>query len=145
MLIPLPKDMMARLSYPTIEEYSNIIMNTLFNDIDISRLFKTALASNVKIKLNKSIFVYFTRCILWIEQRSIDIKIYCFTIKLLYFIYTDTYHKNAYRGNYSSITDTFTIRGIYSSITDTSTISFIRGFYFSITDTSNLGISLSDT
>jgi hypothetical protein len=64
MLIPLPKDVMARLSYPTIEEYSNIIMATLLNNIDFSRLLVTALASNKKIKLNKSIFVYFTRCIL---------------------------------------------------------------------------------
>jgi hypothetical protein len=48
--------MTARLSYPTIEEYSNIIMATLLN-INISRLLVTALANDKKIKLNKSIFV----------------------------------------------------------------------------------------
>ena len=63
MLIPLPKDMMAWRSYPTIEEYSSITLATL-NDRKFSRLVVTALASNIKIKLNKSIFVRLTRCIL---------------------------------------------------------------------------------
>jgi hypothetical protein len=60
MLIPLPKSVTARLSYPTIEEYSNITLATLFN-INFYRLIVvTALASNKKIILNKSILVYLT-------------------------------------------------------------------------------------
>ena len=49
MLIPLPKDVIVRLSYPTIEEYSNIIMATLFNNLDFSRLLVTA--NNKKLNL----------------------------------------------------------------------------------------------
>src|SRR5688500_17038039 len=64
MLIPLPKDVISRLSYPTIEEYSNIIMATLLNNIDFSRLKATALANDKKIKLTLSIFAYFITIIL---------------------------------------------------------------------------------
>jgi len=64
MLIPLPIDVMAILSYPTIEEYSYIIMATLLNNINFSRLLVTALANDKKIKLNLSIFVYFITTVL---------------------------------------------------------------------------------
>ena len=53
MLIPLPKDVMARLSYPTIEEYSNIIMATLLNNTDFSRLLVTW-PMNKKLNLIKA-------------------------------------------------------------------------------------------
>jgi hypothetical protein len=58
MLIPLPKDMMARLSYPTIEEYSNITAATLFN-INFSRLLVTWPVIK-KLNLIKAFFVYVT-------------------------------------------------------------------------------------
>jgi hypothetical protein len=54
MLIPLPKDVMARLSYPIIEEYSNIIMAYRFLSS-----FSCLRSMHVKIKLNFSIFLRF--------------------------------------------------------------------------------------
>jgi hypothetical protein len=57
MLNPLSEFTISQLSYPIIEEYSNIIKATLLYKIDLSRLKQTAFANNNNNKFDNNILV----------------------------------------------------------------------------------------